>query len=42
MAGAIFEEAQEYIAVGRTTYHTRLRRLADAGVIDLLWTREGA
>ena len=41
MAGAIFEEAQEYIAVGRTTYHTRLRRLADAGVIDLLWTRKG-
>ena len=41
MAGAIFEEAQEYIAVGKTTYHTQLRRLADAGIVDLLWTRKG-
>ncbi len=41
MAGTVFEEVQEYLAVGKTTYHARLRRLADAGIVDLLWTRKG-
>jgi len=41
MAGAVFEEVQDYLAVGRTTYHTRLRRLADAGIVDLLQTGKG-
>ena len=41
MAGAVFEEVQDYLAVGKTTYHARLRRLADAGIIDLLHTGKG-
>ncbi|MFA5614032.1 MAG: AAA family ATPase [Methanoculleus sp.] len=41
MAGAVFEEAQDYLAIGKTTYHARLRRLADAGIVDLLPTRRG-
>lgn len=41
MAGAIFEEAQDYLATGKTTYHARLRRLSDAGIIDLLPIRRG-
>ena len=32
---------QDYLAVGKTTYHARLRRLADAGIIDLLHTGKG-
>ena len=36
VSGAVFEEVRDYIAVGKTTYHTRLRRLAAAGIIDLL------
>ena len=41
MAGAVFEEAQDYLAIGKTTYHARLRRLADAGIVDLLQTGKG-
>jgi cell division control protein 6 len=41
MAGAVFEEVQDYLAVGKTTYHARLRRLADAGIVDLLQTGKG-
>jgi len=41
MAGAVFEVAQDYLAVGKTTYHARLRRLADAGIVDLLQTGKG-
>ena len=41
MAGAVFEEVQDYLAVGKTTYHARLRRLADAGIVDLLRTGKG-
>ncbi len=35
-AGAVYEAAQEYLPIGKTTYHTRLRRLEEAGVVDLL------
>ncbi len=41
MAGAVFEAAQDYLAIGKTTYHARLRRLADAGIVDLLQTGKG-
>ena len=34
-SGAIYEATQEYIPTGETTYRTRLRRLEEAGLIDL-------
>jgi len=41
MAGAVFEEMQDYIGVRKTAYHARLRKLATIGIIDLLHTRNG-
>ncbi len=35
-SGAVFEEGQDYLPVGRTRYHEHLRRLAEAGIIDLV------
>lgn len=35
-SGAVYEAAWEYTAIGKTTYHTRLKRLEDAGIVDLL------
>ena len=35
-SGAVFEEVQDYLPVGRTTYHERLKRLAEAGFVDLV------
>lgn len=35
-SGAVFEEVQDYLPVGRTTYHERLKRLAEAGIVDLV------
>jgi len=34
--GTVFEAAQDYFPVGRTTYHEHLRGLARAGIIDLV------
>ncbi|WOX56637.1 hypothetical protein [uncultured Methanoculleus sp.] len=34
--GAVFEEVKEYLPVGRTTYHEHLKRLAEAGIVDLV------
>jgi hypothetical protein len=36
-----FFEVQDYLAVGKTTYHARRRWLADAGIIDPLRTGRG-
>jgi len=36
LSGTVFEEMRDYIAVGKTTYYNRLRRLAAAGIVDLL------
>ena len=33
---AVYEDAQDYIAVGKTTYHEHLNALAKAGLIDLV------
>ena len=33
---AVFEDAQDYIAVGKTTYHEYLNALAKAGLVDLM------
>ena len=33
---AVFEDAQDYIAVGKTAYHEHLNALARAGLIDLM------
>ncbi|HNT09047.1 MAG TPA: AAA family ATPase [Methanoculleus sp.] len=41
MAGAVYEEMQDYVAAGKTTCHNRLQRLADAGIIDLISTGKG-
>ena len=41
MAGAIFEEVQSYITIPKSTYHVRLQRLAEAGIIDLRETGKG-
>ncbi|WP_332450043.1 AAA family ATPase [Methanoculleus sp.] len=35
-SGAVFEAAQEYFPVGKTTYHEYLNRLAEAGIVDLM------
>jgi len=35
-SGAIFEAAQEYLPVGKTTYHEHLNALANAGIVDLV------
>ena len=35
-SGAVFEEVQDYHSIGRTTYHERLKRLAEAGIVDLV------
>lgn len=35
-SGAVFEAAQGYLAVGKTTYHEHLKRLAEAGFLDLV------
>jgi len=40
-SGAVFEEGRDYIAVGKTTYYNRLRRLAAAGIVDLLRSAGG-
>jgi cell division control protein 6 len=34
-SGAVFEATQEYIPNGATTYRTRLKRLEEAGLVDL-------
>jgi len=34
--GAVFEEVKDYLPVGRTTYHEHLKRLAEAGIVDLV------
>ncbi len=34
-SGAVMEAAPGYVVNSRTTYHTRLRRLEEAGLIDL-------
>jgi cell division control protein 6 len=34
--GAVFEAVQEYVPIGKTTYHTRLKRLEDMGLVNLL------
>ena len=34
-SGAVFEATQEYSATGATTYRTRLKRLEEAGLVDL-------
>lgn len=35
-SGAVFEAAREYFPVGKTTYHERLKRLAETGIVDLV------
>jgi len=35
-SGAVFEAVQEYLPVGKTTYHERLNALAKTGIIDLV------
>ena len=35
-SGAVFEAAQEYLPVGKTTYHEHLNALARAGIVDLV------
>jgi cell division control protein 6 len=32
----VFEAAQEYLPVGKTTYHEHLNALARAGIVDLV------
>ena len=34
-SGAVFEATQEYTSTGATTYRTRLKRLEEAGLVDL-------
>ena len=34
--GAVFEGIKDYLPVGRTAYHERLKRLAEAGIVDLV------
>ena len=34
--GAVFERIKDYLPVGRTAYHERLKRLAEAGIVDLM------
>jgi len=41
LSGTVFEEMRDYIAVGKTTYYNRLRRLAAAGIVDLLRSAGG-
>ncbi|WP_214019284.1 AAA family ATPase [Methanoculleus sp.] len=36
IGGAVFEEVQDYLPVGRTTYHEHLNGLANAGIVDLV------
>lgn len=33
---AVFEDAQDYITVGKTTYHEYLNALAKAGLVGLM------
>jgi len=35
-SGTVFEAAQEYLPVGKTTYHEHLNALANAGIVDLV------
>jgi len=35
-SGAVFEAAQEYLPVGKTTYHEHLNHLAEIGIVDLV------
>ncbi|MDN7024104.1 ORC1-type DNA replication protein [Methanoculleus sp. FWC-SCC1] len=35
-SGAVYEAAQEYAPIGKTTYNARLKRLEEAGIVDLL------
>jgi hypothetical protein len=34
-SGAVYEATQEYTLTGVTTYRTRLKRLEEAGLVDL-------
>ncbi len=36
IGGAVFEEVQDYLPVGKTTYHEHLNGLARAGIVDLV------
>ena len=36
IGGAVFEEVQDYLPVGKTTYHEHLNGLAKAGIVDLV------
>lgn len=35
-SGAVFEAAKGYLPIGKTTYHEHLKRLAEAGIVDLV------
>ncbi|WP_214041219.1 AAA family ATPase [Methanoculleus sp.] len=36
IGGAVFEEVQDYLPVGKTAYHEHLNGLAKAGIVDLV------
>ena len=36
IGGGVFEEVKDYLPVGKTTYHEHLKRLARAGIVDLV------